>query len=189
VIKEILLIAICVSVGVGIYLFLNPSAMTVAQNFFSPIITPITTQIGNIANAIPSPIKEILGIISIPSIISTVFFAWTKLRAMNYAKQVEQQATQEITSLSGKVEGVKDAAGVYSESTVDKITTLAQDLESTRTLLAEKQQEIRDWETKETIWDKSRLRMDEEMRTLRVKLNDLQDKYDIATGVKKAPIT
>lgn len=187
-IKIILLIITCVSVGVGFYLFLNPSAMMVAQNTLSPIFTPIATQIGNIANAIPKPIRDILQIISIPSIISGVFLAWTKVRAMKYAKQVEQQATQQVTSLSGQVEGVKDAAGAYSGSLTSEITSLAQKLESTKTELAQNQEQIKQLTGDLTQSSDARHRLEEDNRHLANKIKELQYQLDVATGKIKLPI-
>ena len=178
-------------------------AFIVYSYFFAPhvltgivaVLQPVGAQLQKLYNGIPDPIKGILGVISIPSIISGVFFAYTKIQAMKKLNETTQIANQKITQVEGEkrqleaqLQGVAETGKSYSASTVDGIKGLATELKDTKDLLSEKQQEILDWKTQEEVWIKTRGRLEGDIKYYKKELETLQEKYDLATGVKKAPI-
>jgi len=183
------LCVICFFVGFTIFLFTNPLtkplATSTATNIYNTIITKW--------NTIPDPVKGIITL-GIPSLFA-IFFAWTKTRAIQKLNETQQLANQKITQVEGEkreleaqLQGVTETGKSYSASTVDGIKGLATELKDTKDLLSEKQQEILDWKTQEEVWIKTRGRLEGDIKYYKKELETLQEKYDLATGTKKAPV-
>jgi len=188
VILLILLIAVGSLIGVSIYLFINPAAMTVAYNIFNPIFSPVITTIGNFTNSLPSPFKEILASVSIPSILGLIFMAYTKVKAMRQLNEVTQAKDQAVTSLTGQIAGATGTAEAVSGSLADKITTLTTQLNDARLELERKQDTITTLTGNLEDSSKIRIQREEDIRHLNMKIKELQYQLDVATGKIQLPI-
>ena len=188
VILLILLIAVGSLIGVSSYLFINPAAMTVAYNIFNPIFSPVITTIGNFTNSLPSPFKEILASVSIPSILGLIFMAYTKVKAMRQLNEVTQAKDQAVTSLTGQIAGATGTAEAVSGSLADKITTLTTQLNDARLELERKQDTITTLTGNLEDSSKIRIQREEDIRHLNMKIKELQYQLDVATGKIQLPI-
>jgi len=124
-IKTIAVFIVFAVIGGAAVLLLSPTAsfalppLTTITTPLQPIITPsqsIVTRIQTMWSTIPSAIQGIvlLGLASAP----TLFFAWTKSRAMDKLQQTQQQAATKIGELQGE-----------TLNAVSENTTLKQTLE------------------------------------------------------------
>lgn len=95
-IKKVLAVAALAAVA-GLLVYLYFGVLPVPN-----ILQSIWAKIQEAYTAIPEPIKGFLQVISIPSLISGIFFAWTKIRAMNQLQQTKLEASKQITQLEGE---------------------------------------------------------------------------------------
>ena len=184
-IKEaVLFIIVLVLAFMGYCYFMNPQLLS----NLATSLQPIGNALQNGYNSIPAPIKGILQIISIPSIISGVFLAWTKLKAMQKLNETTQSATTQLTKMGGQVEGVKEASVVYTEGMTGKVEELATKLQTTKTTLETKEKELLTWQTKEEGWLDTRHRLEEDIRHYDNKIKSMQYKIDVLEGRIKLPV-
>ena len=101
-----------------------------AKTFFQPLINGWTN--------LPSPVKNVI-MLGIPTLV-TLFFAWTKNRAMTKLQQTEQQAATQTNELTSEIN--EKAAQVQkleqqitdlqnTDGTINKLTTKIDSLEQT----------------------------------------------------------
>jgi len=76
----------------------------------------------------------------------------------------------------------------YGKTAFEKVQNLSTELQVTKTTLDEKLLEIKDWETKQEMWDTTRHRLEEDTRALNSKIKKLQYDLDVATGKIQLPI-
>ena len=94
-------------IGVSAYLGTLPqliqkaqSAFAGAKTFFTPVINAWTN--------LPGAVKNVI-MLGIPTLV-TLFFAWTKSRAMTKLQQTEQQAATQKTQLTGELSQAQTSA-------------------------------------------------------------------------------
>lgn len=178
----LLVVVACFAVGFGIYTVIDPQARANATVTLQPVWTWIQSTWASIPDVIKGAIT-----LGIPSFFA-VFFAWTKNRAMQKLQETKQEATQQVTQLTGKVEGTKEATQAYSGSLTGEIKELATKLESTKTTLEAKKQEITTLQKDVQNGLDVRHRLEEEIRHYNTKVKTLQYQLDVATGKITPPV-
>ena len=113
---------ILVFVGVSAYLGSLPQliqklseGVAGAKTFFSPIF--------NAWANLPSSVKNVI-MLGIPTLV-TLFFAWTKSRAMTKLQQTEQQAATQATQLTGELTQAQATAGSTLQENMNLKSQLA----------------------------------------------------------------
>ena len=110
-------------------------AATQAKTLFAPVI--------NMWTNLPSTVKNVI-MLGIPTLV-TLFFAWTKNRAMTKLQQTEQQAAAQATQLSGELSEAQTSA----VSALQENVKLKEELDAFKNkdttitrLLAEKEEQV-----------------------------------------------
>jgi hypothetical protein len=115
--KKLLLVSV-VGVVVGVFAYRFIGSLPIVSTL-QPILTPIY----NMWTSIPTPIKSLLTL-GIPALV-TLFFAWSKNRAMQKLEQTQFEASQRVGQLQGEkleLEGtVKGYEQVYGKTVTGEI--------------------------------------------------------------------
>jgi len=95
---------------------------------------------------IPEPIQKILQVISIPSIISGIFFAWTKLKAMQKLNETKLEASEKITQIEGesqtKISELEGQITTLQGQAGEGVAALSTKLSEAQTTITSKEKQI-----------------------------------------------
>ena len=165
------LVVILIGVGVGIIVYYYFGPIPVFETL-KPILTPIYTA----WTSIPTPLKSLLTL-GIPALL-TIFFAWSKNRAMQKLQQTQQEATQRLGQLQGeKLELQSQVTGyeqTYGKTFTGEIKNLATELRDTQNALTAKTAEIGEWKDKQQQWFSMRSSLEDERNYLSRRVAELE---------------
>jgi hypothetical protein len=114
-----------------------------------------------------------------------------KNETINNLNEISTQKDHTINYLESQLKSDGAVAAFtekYGEDAFTKIETLATELQTTKTTLNEKLLEIKDWETKQDVWDQQRHRLQEDTRVLKKKIEQLQHDLAVERGEIKLPV-
>ena len=175
---------------------LGQTLYTTLDTTFRPVINavqPTITMIQQTWSSIPQWLRTVI-IGGIP-LMFTMFFAWSKNRAMQKLEQTKLEANQQITQMATETSEVKAQLKGYQEiqkqsgsdlvQNVSSLTTRANNAEATLKTQAE---QLTQWNERQRQWDLTRHNLEEEARILKSKVKSLQYELDVERGIIKPPV-
>ena len=175
---------------------LGQTVYTTLSTTFRPVINavqPTITMIQQTWSSIPQWLRTVI-IGGIP-LMFTMFFAWSKNRAMQKLEQTKLEANQQITQMATETSEVKAQLKGYQEiqkqsgsdlvQNVSSLTTRANNAEATLKTQAE---QLTQWNERQRQWDSTRHNLEEQARFLESKEERLQYELDVAEGRIKPPV-
>ena len=121
----ILTVTIAVAVFGAYILFFSPFSLNDVIQWASNILSPLY----HTWTAIPEALRAI--ILTAFAAIPTLFFAWTKARAMNKLEEVKQQASTQVNQLEGEKKELQNQLTLSSTQGIDDLVQTSNKLRGT----------------------------------------------------------